>query len=204
MQIFFVLVASIALKYDPATLQNATNMDALHSIVTFVPFAVFLYCETPLRELVQGVLSKYKIFNRHALLDELESMRLNSQRISAESIKAMTSAISGKRASRRSDADGTPDQPAQIRPRRSVGTAQESSHAKGSWRWAARRLSRMRHIRPVLHDRTDLEVLTPKDAVGAAKAGKTAPVLLSKPSGGSVKIHFQPSQKDPSFRFSSV
>ena len=89
MQIFFVLVASIALKYDPATLQNATNMDALLSIVTFVPFAVFLYCETPLRELVQGVLSKYKIFNRHALLDELESMRLNSQRISAESIKAM-------------------------------------------------------------------------------------------------------------------
>ena len=44
-QIFFSLLSSIALKYDPATLSNATNIDTLLSISTFVPLALTVYFE---------------------------------------------------------------------------------------------------------------------------------------------------------------
>jgi hypothetical protein len=49
-QIFFSLLASVALKYDEETLRDATNMDALLSIIITLPILLTLYLESPLHE----------------------------------------------------------------------------------------------------------------------------------------------------------
>lgn len=52
-QIFFSLLSSVALKYDPETRANATNLDLLLSFLTFLPIAFAVVTETPLLEWAQ-------------------------------------------------------------------------------------------------------------------------------------------------------
>ena len=54
MQIFFALLSSIALKYDAATLDDATNIDVLLTILLFVPALLTFYLETPIQEYINS------------------------------------------------------------------------------------------------------------------------------------------------------
>ena len=58
-QIFFSLVSAIALKYDKGTLDDASGMDTLLSMITMVPFLVTIYLETPLRRQVNQFIGKH-------------------------------------------------------------------------------------------------------------------------------------------------
>jgi hypothetical protein len=49
-QIFFALESSIALKFDPATLDDSTNMDLLLSMITPIPFILALFLQIPARQ----------------------------------------------------------------------------------------------------------------------------------------------------------
>ena len=52
-QIFFVLLSSVALKYDTGSLEEATNVDILLSVLTIICFAFTIFFETPLRGLAK-------------------------------------------------------------------------------------------------------------------------------------------------------
>ena len=53
-QIFFALLSSIALKYDAATLADATNIDILLTILLLVPALLTFYLETPIQEYINS------------------------------------------------------------------------------------------------------------------------------------------------------
>ena len=53
MQVFFSLLTSIALNYDPYTVsERGTNIDALLSVLTMLPVALAIYLESPLVDAV--------------------------------------------------------------------------------------------------------------------------------------------------------
>ena len=56
-QIFFALLASVALKYDTATIDNPNSMDTTLCILTFLPMIMAIYLESPLPEMVSARLN---------------------------------------------------------------------------------------------------------------------------------------------------
>jgi len=69
--IFFSLTSSIALKYDPTTLSDSTNMDALLSFLTFVPILFSVYFLLP------DVPEEIKIFVKKRLDSVMARLGLN-------------------------------------------------------------------------------------------------------------------------------
>ena len=56
-QIFVALLASVALKYDAATIDNPNGMDATLCVLTSLPMIMTIYLESPLPEMVSARLN---------------------------------------------------------------------------------------------------------------------------------------------------
>ena len=54
LQIFFALLSKIALEFDPATIDDTRNIDALLCVLALLPFTLGVVLETPLADLVES------------------------------------------------------------------------------------------------------------------------------------------------------
>ena len=67
-QIFFALLSSIALKYDAATRVDATNMDALLSVLVLTPVSLGFIIETPIGETLAAPKQRSKLLRSASAL----------------------------------------------------------------------------------------------------------------------------------------
>jgi len=92
-QIFFSLLSSIALKYDPATVSDSSNMDALLSLLTFAPIVLSVYFEIP--DEVKGFLTErlglHKI--KMKLVNILAEQPAHSSTTTADSLAVNVSSV---------------------------------------------------------------------------------------------------------------
>ena len=58
LQIFFSLLSSMLLKYDPDTIHDPGALDACLSALMFLPILLIIYLESPLPEMIAAQLSR--------------------------------------------------------------------------------------------------------------------------------------------------
>ena len=57
-QVFFSLLSSVLLSYDPATIADATNVDMLLVVLWIVPLVLAVFLQSPLAHLVVKTLGR--------------------------------------------------------------------------------------------------------------------------------------------------